>query len=148
MEVEHLREENNSKSQIIKILSGNISSIVISTNTQVQCREITQTSNSSSDMLYQVPKKFTKQHNSSNHNSKILTSPNRFENLRLQDDFTNMLFQNKRTDNPSFISIPVLALHESVRMQNQNNKRDTFASPSICTAKKYFQNYILQQSGS
>ena len=64
MEVEHLREENNSKSQIIKILSGNIYSIVISTNTQVQCREIMQTSNSSNDMLCQVPKKFAKQHNS------------------------------------------------------------------------------------
>ena len=105
-EVKDFREENNSKNEIIQILSKNISSTAISTNTQVQHREIRQTSNSSNDMLYQVPKKIAKQHNSSNGNSKILTSPNRFGNLRLQDDSTNMSFQNKRTDNPSFISKP------------------------------------------
>ena len=43
-EVKHLREENNSKNEIIKILSENICSNAISTNTQVQRREITQTS--------------------------------------------------------------------------------------------------------
>ena len=43
-EVKHLREENNSKNEIIKILSENISSIAFSTNTQVQCKEATQTS--------------------------------------------------------------------------------------------------------
>ena len=112
--------------------------------------EITQTSNSSDDMLYQVPKKFAKQHNSSNGNTKILTSPNQFENLRLQYDSTNMSFQNKRIDNPSFIWNPVLVPHESVRLRNQNNKRNTFVShksrrPSICTTKKYLQNYVPQQ---
>ena len=149
-EVKHLREENNSKNEIIKILSENISSIAFSTNTQVQCKEATQTSNSSNDMLFQVPKKFAKQHSSSNGNTKILTSPNRFENLRLQDDSNNMSFQNKRTDNFSFISNPVLVPHESVRMRNQNNKCHTFAShnsrrPSICTTEKYLQNYVSQQ---
>ena len=59
-EVKHLREENNSKNEIIKILSKKISSIATSTNTQIQRREITQTSNSFNDMLYQVPKKFAK----------------------------------------------------------------------------------------
>ena len=91
-------------------------------------------------MLYQVPKNFTKQHNSSNGNWKIFTSPNRFENLRLQDDSSNILFHNKRADNPLFISNPVLVPQGSVRMRNQNNKRNTFAShksrrPSICTTK-------------
>ena len=33
--VKHLREENHSKNQIIKLLSKNISSIAISTNIQV-----------------------------------------------------------------------------------------------------------------
>ena len=73
--MKHLSEENNSKNETIKILSKNMSSIPISTNTQVQRREITQTSNSSNDMLYQVPKKFAKQHNSSNGNSKSLLRP-------------------------------------------------------------------------
>ena len=52
--VKHLREENHSKNEIIKLLSKNISSIAISTNIQVQRREITQKLNSSNDMLYQV----------------------------------------------------------------------------------------------
>ena len=61
-----------------------------------------------------------------------------------------MPFQNKWTDNPSFILNPVLVPHESVRMRNQNNKRNTFAfhksrRPSICTTEKYLQNYVLQQ---
>ena len=134
----------------LKILSENISNFAISTNTNVQSREITQTSNSSNDMLCQVPKKFAKQHNSSSGSTKILTSPNQFENLRLQDDSTNMSFQNKRTDNPSFISNPVLVPHESVRMQNENDKRNTFASyksrmPSIYPTGKYLQNYVPQQ---
>ena len=75
-EVKHLREGNNSKNEMIKILSKSISNFAISTNTQVQRREITQTSNSSNDMPYQVPKKLAKQHNSNNGSTKILTSPN------------------------------------------------------------------------
>ena len=92
-----------------------MSSTATSTSTQFQRRGIVQTSNSSNDMPYQVPEKFAKQHNSNNGNKKALTSPNRFENLRLQDDSTNTSFQNNRTDNPSFISNPVLLVqHESV----------------------------------
>ena len=53
-EAKHLREENNSKNEIIKILSENISSIVISTNTKVQRRELRKIE----IMLYQVSKKF------------------------------------------------------------------------------------------
>ena len=61
-----------------------------------------------------------------------------------------MSFQNKRTDNPSFMSNPVLVLHESVRMRNQNNKRNSFASrksrrPSVSTTEKYLQNVLPQQ---
>ena len=52
--VKNLREENHSKNEIIKLLSKNISSIAISTNIQVQRKEITQKLNSSNDMLYQV----------------------------------------------------------------------------------------------
>ena len=64
----------------------------------------TQTWNSSNDMLYQVPKNFAKQRNSNNGNTKILTLPNWFENLRQQDDFTNISFQNNRAYNQgSFI---------------------------------------------
>ena len=63
-ELKHLREENISKNEIIEILSKNMSSTATSTNTQVQRREITQTSNNSNDMPYKVPKEFTKQHNS------------------------------------------------------------------------------------
>ena len=55
-EVKHYWEENNSKYEILKILSENIASIAISTNTQVQHREIMQTSNSSNDMHHQVKK--------------------------------------------------------------------------------------------
>ena len=44
VEVKDLREENNSKNKIIKILSKIISSIATFTNKQVQRREITQTS--------------------------------------------------------------------------------------------------------
>ena len=45
---------------------------------------------------------------------------------------------------------PLLVPHESVRMRNQNNKRNTFAfhksrRPSICTTEKKLQNYIPQQ---
>ena len=97
-------------------------------------------------MLYQVSKRY----NSSNGNTEILNSPNAFEKLRLQGDSTNISFQNKRTDNSSFISNPVLVPHESVRIRNQNNKRNTFTShksqrPSICTTEKYLQNYVPQQ---
>ena len=53
--VKHLREENHSKNEISKILSENISSIAISTNMQVQRREITQKLNSSNDMPCRVP---------------------------------------------------------------------------------------------
>ena len=45
------------KNEIIKILSENISSIATSTDTQVQDREIAQTSNSSNNMLYHFPNK-------------------------------------------------------------------------------------------
>ena len=123
-----LREENKTKNEIIKIFSKNKYSIATSTNTQGQRREIRQTSNSSNDMLCQVPQKFAKQHNSVNGNTKILTSPNRFENLRLQDDSTNMSFQYKRRDNPSFISNPVLVPHESWRTRNRSHKHNKFAS--------------------
>ena len=57
VEVKQLRLENNSKMETMKILSENVSSIATSTNTQVQGREITQTSNSSNDMLYHFPNK-------------------------------------------------------------------------------------------
>ena len=76
-EVKHLREENNSKNEIIKILSENISSIAFSTNTQVQLREATQASNISNDMVFEVPKKFAKQQSSSNGNTKILKAHSR-----------------------------------------------------------------------
>ena len=61
-----------------------------------------------------------------------------------------MSFQNKRTDDPSFISNPILVQHRSTRMRNQNNKHNTFAShtsrrTSICATKKYLQNYVPQQ---
>ena len=61
-----------------------------------------------------------------------------------------MSFQNEKTNNPSFILNTVLVPHKSVRIQNQNDKRNTFASykscrPSICTTKKFFKNYTLQQ---
>ena len=51
---------------------------------------------------------------------------------------------------PSFISNPVLVPHESVRILNQNNNRNTFEShnsrrPSICTTKKCLQNDVPQQ---
>ena len=42
----------------------------------------------------------------------------------MRDDSTNISFQNKRTDNPSFISNPVLIPHGSVRIRNQNNKHN------------------------
>ena len=35
----------------------------------------------------------------------------------------NRSFQNNRTDNPSFMSEPILVPHESVQMQNQNDER-------------------------
>ena len=69
----------------IMMQSENMSSNAFSTKTQVQSREATQTSNSSNGMLVQALIKFAKQHNSSNGNTRILTSPNRFGNLRLQD---------------------------------------------------------------
>ena len=61
-----------------------------------------------------------------------------------------MSFQNKRTNNPSFISNPVLVPYGSVRMRNQNNKHNTFASHkrrrlSISTTEKYLSNYVPQQ---
>ena len=66
--------------------SENMSSNAFSTKTQVQSRAATQTSNGSNGMLVQALIKFAKQHNSSNGNTRILTSPNRFGNLRLQDE--------------------------------------------------------------
>ena len=39
-----------------------------------------------------------------------------------------MSFQNEKTNNPSFILNTVLVPHKSVRIQNQNDKRNTFAS--------------------
>ena len=50
----------------------------------------------------------------------------------------------------SLISNPVLVLHKSVRMWNQNYKRNTVVShksqrPPICTTKKYLKNYVSQQ---
>ena len=50
-EVKHLREENNSKNEMIKILFEKIPSIAISTNAQVQRSEVMLISNSSNDML-------------------------------------------------------------------------------------------------
>ena len=100
-------------------MSKNKSSIAFSTNTQVQRRDATKTSNSSDDMMFQVPIKFWKQNSSSNGNTKTLTSFSRFENLRLPDNFNNMSFQIKKTENPPFIWNPVLVPHESVRMRNQ-----------------------------
>ena len=124
-----------------------MSNTATSTNTQFQRRVIMQTSNSSKCMPYQVPKKFAKEHNSNNGNTKTLILPNRFENLRLQNDSTNTSFQNNRTDNPSFISNPALVPHESVRMRDQNDKHNMFVShksrkPPICTTKKVLQNYV------
>ena len=88
------------------ILSENNSSVTTSTNAQVKRRKAKQTTNSSNGMPYQVPKKIAKQYNLKNGNTKILTSPNRFVNLRLQD--------SNRTDNPLFILKPILVPHESV----------------------------------
>ena len=52
--------------------------------------------------------------------------------------------------NHSFISNPVLVLHESVRMWNQNYKRNTVVShksqrPPICTTEKYLKSHVHQQ---
>ena len=95
-------------------------------------------------MHYQVPQKFAKQRNSSNDNTKISTLPNRFENLRPQ---------NKGIDNAPFISNPVLVPNESMRIQNQNNKRNTFASHKsriqfIYTTKKFTQLCPSTKNGS
>ena len=56
----------------------------------------------------------------------------------------------KGTDNPSFISNPVLVPHRSVRMRNENNKHNTFTSHksrrlSICTTEIYLKNYVCHQ---
>ena len=107
-------------------MSENASSIATSTNTQVQRRDITEKSIISNSIPYQFSKKITRQHHSNNGNIKISTLPNRFENLRLQDDCRNRSFQNNRTDNPSFMSEPILVPHESVQMQNQNDERIRF----------------------
>ena len=104
-------------------MSENASSIATSTNTQVQRRDITEKSIISNSIPYQFSKKITRQHHSNNGNIKISTLPNRFENLRLQDDCRNRSFQNNSTDNPSFMSEPILVPHESVQMQNQNDER-------------------------
>ena len=145
-QVKHLREENNSKNEIIKYCPKIYLALQFLQIHQFNVERLRKIE----IMLYQVPQKISKQHNSSTGNTDILTLPNRFENLRLLDDSTNMSFQNKRTDNPSFISNSLLVLHESVRMQNKNNKHNTFAShksrrPSICTTKKYLQNVLPQQ---
>ena len=107
-------------------MSENASSIATSTNTQVQRRDITEKLIISNSIPYQFSKKITRQHHSNNGNIKISTLPNRFENLRLQDDCRNRSFQNNRTDNPSFMSKPILVPHESVQMQNQNDERIRF----------------------
>ena len=101
-------------------MSENASSIATSTNTQVQRRDITEKSIISNSIPYQFSKKITRQHHSNNGNIKISTLPNRFENLRLQDDCRNRSFQN---NSPSFMSKPILVPHESVQMQNQNDER-------------------------
>ena len=123
-------------------MSENASSIATSTNTQVQRRDITEKSIISNSIPYQFSKKITRQHHSNNGNIKISTLPNRFENLRLQDDCRNRSFQNNRTDNPSFMSEPILVPHESVQMQNQNDERIRLYLIEVedCSTKKYIQN--------
>ena len=149
-EVKHLREENNSKSEIIKILSENVSSIAISTNTH---KPNVERLRKYQIVLITCSIKFRKICQTTQLKQRLLEDLNfayRLENLRLQNDSTNMPFQNKRTDNPLFISNPALVAQKSMRMRNQNNKCNTFPPNkirrrSICTTKKYLKIYVPRQ---
>ena len=95
----HLPEENSSKNEIIRIPPT-------FRNPQLTQLNIVQIANDINNIFFFV---FSKNGNSTTN----LTSPNRFEYLRLNNNSANSLFQNNRMDNLSFVSNS--SSHQSLR---------------------------------
>ena len=97
-EVKHLRKEKNSKTAIIKILSGNINHHIIHSsntfNSSIQQNDFTQTPKYLNNAPFRPPKKPVKPKKSKiTKNDTDIVSPNRFKSLK--SDAGSSCFQNK-----------------------------------------------------
>ena len=150
--MKHLREENSSKTAIIKILSENINHHIIhsssTSSSSIQQSDFTQTLKYSNNAPFRPPKKPVKPKKSKiTENDSNIVSLNRFENVK--SDSGSSCFQNK-TDNTLLFSKSVI--QESVKPRVENSNIATFGKnlksnrrPIICTTEQHLQNYALHQ---
>ena len=125
-EVKHLREENSSKTAIIKILSENIDHHIIhssnTSNFSIQQNDFTQSPKYSNNTPFRPPKKPIKPKKSkTTENDTDIVLPNRFQSLK--SDTGSSCFQNK-TDNTLLFSKSVI--EESVKPRVEKSKKTTF----------------------
>ena len=151
-EVKHLREENSSKTAIIKILSENINHHITYSsntfNTSIQQNDFTQTPKYPNNAPLRPPKKPVKRNKSIiSKNDTYIVSPNRFESLK--SDTGSSCFQ-KKTDNTLLFLKSVI--QEYVKPQVEKSNIITFGKnlknnrrPTICTAEQHLQNYAPHQ---
>ena len=150
--MKHLREENSSKTAIIKILLENINhQITQSSNTSIssiQQNDFSQTPKYPNNAPFRPPKKPVKSKKSKiTENDTDIVSPNRFESLKSNDG--GFYFQNK-TDNTLLFSKSVIQEPEKPQIEKsnittfgknlKNNRR-----PIICRTEQHFQNYAPHQ---
>ena len=137
-QIKYLREENNSKNLIIKILSENQNTFNGCLSQQLKSYEPYYDSN----VPFIDPKKMVKSRKKKDTPDNFL-SPNRFSTLDFNNDVMIM-------ENNSYGKVPGNYTKEntdkrqnSINMTNGNRKSNI--RPSICRTEKYLQNHIHQQ---
>ena len=147
-EIEHLRNENNSKSTIIKILLENLSILTNATykHSQNETVVVENYDKNSANVPFKISKRTINVKNVRTGNAKCISnnkmvSPNRFETLSLsnydRDDFLS--------EKHAFVSTNII--DKSVGLRNSNTKPDPSQiplkspnlnrRPLICTTEKY-----------
>ena len=137
-QIKYLREENNSKNLIIKILSENRNTFNGCLPQQLKLYETYYDTN----VPFIDPKKTVKYHKKKD-TSHNFWSPNRFSNL----DFNNNVMirgNNSYDKDPGYYTKEnTYKLRNSINMTNGNRK--SIIRPWLCTTEKYLQNHIHQQ---
>ena len=138
-QIKYLREENNSKNLIMKILSENQNTFNRRLPQQLKLYEPYYDSN----VPFIDPKKMVKYDKKKGTPHNFL-SPNRFSTLDFNNDVMIMENNSYDTDPGNYTKKENTDKRQnSINMTNGNRKCNI--RPSICTTEKYLQNHIHQQ---
>ena len=155
-EIEHLRNENNSGSTIIKILLEKLSILTNAAykHSQNETVVVENYDKNSANVPFDIPKRTINVKNVRTGNAKDISdnkmvSINRFETLSLSNDGRDDFLSDKH----AFVSTNII--DKSVRLRNSDTKPDPLQiplkspnlnrRPLICTTEKYLNNFVPQR---